>query len=291
MKQTIQIFLVLVLASQSLLVFGQNPAHEQWKADRKAELLGENGWVNLIGLLWIDQENNFLNQVSEDSLSISNKAGKKNIGSFHLVGDSVWFHFNPKVVKKSKPELLPKTLQFPVENYSQGGVYFHRWKWSVIKRGENFAVRLRDLEHPALEDFKEIPVYDFAQNWSIPAFFEPKFNQTIDIPNVLGQIVEWKVMGILKFEVDGVKQEVIAFEDGGKLFVIFADVTSGKETYPTGRYLHVNYPDRSGNTTIDFNFSYNPPCAFTAFATCPIPPKENRLNFKVEAGEKVPEGH
>lgn len=291
MKQIKNFSLLFVLVSLCFHVLGQNAPHEQWKVDRKAELLGENGWANLTGLLWIDQENIFLNQVSEDSLMISTEAGKKNIGSFQFAGDSVWFHFNPKMIKKSKLQLLPKTLQFPVENYSQGGVYFDRWKWTVIKRGDNFGMRLRDLRHPALEDFKAIPVYGYDDNWSIPAFFEPKFNQTIGIPNVLGQVIEWKVMGILKFEIQGEKQEVIALEDGGKLFVIFADETSGKETYPTGRYLHVNYPDRSGNTTIDFNYSYNPPCAFTAFATCPIPPKENRLNFSIEAGEKVPEGH
>lgn len=283
--------ILLVLLAQSFLTFGQNPDHDLWKTERKAELLGENGWLNLVGLLWINDEKAYLNQFSEDSLIISNEIGKKNIGSFQVIHDSVWFVFNPKLIKKTKLQLTPKTLQFPVENYSLRGVYFDRWKWTVIKRGDNFGVRLRDLKHPALEDFKEIPMYGYAQNWSIPAFFEPKFNQIIDIPNVLGQMIEWKVMGILKFEIEGEKQEVIALEDGGKLFVIFADETSGNETYPTGRYLHVKYPDRNGNTTIDFNYSYNPPCAFTAFATCPIPPKENRLNFKIEAGEKVPEGH
>lgn len=291
MKLKKSAFLVLLFILKIQLAIGQNAPHEQWKVDRKAELLGEKGWVNLTGLLWIDKENASLNQVSKDSLVISTEVGKKNIGSFQIVGDSVWFHFNPKMIKKSKLQLLPKTLQFPVDNYSQGGVYFDRWKWTVIKRGDNFGMRLRDLRHPALEDFKEIPVYGYDEKWSIPAFFEPKFNQTIDIPNVLGQVIEWKIMGILKFEIDGESQEVIALEDGGKLFVIFSDETSGKETYPTGRYLHVNYPDRSGNTTIDFNYSYNPPCAFTAFATCPIPPKENRLNFSIEAGEKVPEEH
>lgn len=283
--------ILLVLLAYSFLTFGQNSDHELWKADRKDELVGEDGWVNLAALYWIDEEKFYLNQCSGDSLIISNESGKKTIGSFLLLNDSVWFEFNPKVIKKTKLNLDPKTLQFPVEHYSQGGVYFDRWKWSVIKRGDNFAVRLRDLQHPALEDFKEIPTYGYDQNWSIPAFFQPKFNQTIAIPNVLGQVVEWKVMGILNFEIDGEKQEVIALEDGGKLFVIFSDETSGIETYPTGRYLHVDYPDRNGNTTIDFNYSYNPPCAFTAFATCPIPPKENRLNFKIEAGEKVPEDH
>jgi uncharacterized protein (DUF1684 family) len=80
-------------------------------------------------------------------------------------------------------------------------------------------------------------------------------------------------------------------DEAGKLFVIFSDETSGSETYPTGRYLYVNYPDKTGMTEIDFNFAYNPPCAFTAFATCPIPPKVNRLPLALRVGEKDPNGH
>lgn len=283
--------LLLVFLLQTFLSFGQNPAHEQWKVDRKAELLGENGWVNLVGLLWIDEEMTYLNQYSEDSLSVSKEAGKKNIGSFQFLNDSVWFTFNPKLAKKAKLSHSEKTLQFPVANYNEGGIYFDRWKWSVIKRGEKFALRLRDLDHPVLKDFKEIPVYDYDSTWRLDAFFEPKFNQTINIPNVLGQVIEWKVMGILRFKIQGQEQKLIALEDAGKLFVIFSDETNGNETYPSGRYLYVGFPDKTGNTFIDFNYAYNPPCAFTAFATCPIPPKENRLILSIYAGEKVPEEH
>lgn len=113
----------------------------------------------------------------------------------------------------------------------------------------------------------------------------------MSITNVLGQVIEWRVMGLLKFEIDGEMQELITLEDEGKLFVIFSDETNDRETYPSGRYLYVAFPDNKGNTIIDFNYAYNPPCAYTAFATCPIPPRENRLDFRIEAGEKVPLGH
>ena len=149
-------------------------------------------------------------------------------------------------------------------------------------------MRLRDLEHPALADFKPIPYFDYDSAFRVEALFIPKFNETMDIPNVLGQIVEWKVMGILKFELHGKAYELTALDEAGKFFVIFSDLTNESVTYPIGRYLYVNYPDKSGNTTLDFNFAYNPPCAFTAFATCPIPPKQNRLETTIAVGEKIP---
>lgn len=291
MKRNRYLILLSVFAFQSFLAFGQNPDFEAWKSTRNSELVAENGWVNLAGLLWIDEGKAYLNQFSKDSLTVSPEAGKENIGSFRFSNDSVWFVFNPKVAPNTKPNTSRETLQFPVENYGQGGVYFDRWKWTVINRGGQFALRLRDLEHPALAKFESIPTYDYDSTWRVGAFFEPRFNEFISITNVLGQVIEWRVMGILKFEIQGEKQQVIALEDEGKLFVIFSDQTNGTATYPSGRYLYVDFPDKNGRTRIDFNYAYNPPCAFTAFATCPIPPKENRLDFPIEVGEKEPAGH
>ncbi len=282
-------FLLIVFFLLNTLVFGQNENHELWKKSRETELLAEDGWINLAGLYWIDPENAFLNQFSKDSLMVSNRAGKKNIGTFQFINDSVYFFFNRKLAKKLKYQAPAITLQFPAESYATGGVYFDHWKWSVINRGGQFAMRLRDLEHPALAKFQAIPMYDYNPGLAVKAFFQPKFNETMDIPNVLGQIIQWKVMGILKFQLDGKDYELTTLDEAGKLFVIFSDLTNERETYPIGRYLYVNYPDRSGNTIVDFNYAYNPPCAFTAFATCPIPPKENRLNFSIEAGEKYPQ--
>lgn len=285
------VFILFLLLSMSKLSFAQKENFDQWKIEREKELLGENGWLNLAGLFWIDSEKPYLNQFSKDSLVISESPGKKNIGTFQFINDSVWFFFNRKLVKKTRLQPPGLTLQFPVETYTAGGVYFDHWKWTVINRGGQFAMRLRDLEHPALAKFQAIPTYDYNPEFSVKAFFQPKFNETMGIPNVLGQIIEWKVMGNLKFQLDGKEYELTALDEAGKLFVIFSDRTNEKDTYPTGRYLYVNYPDRNGNTRIDFNYSYNPPCAFTAFATCPIPPKVNRLEIAVAAGEKYPKAH
>lgn len=262
---------------------------ENWKADRRSELLAEDGWVNLIDLIWLDQEKSFLNQISRDSINISSIPTKKNIGTFQFTNDSIWFFFNSKISRKNKLQPPAKTLQFPTSDYSKGAVYYDRWKWTVIKRGEQFGMRLRDLQHPGIAGFSPIPYFEYDSAFAVEAFFLPKFNETMDIPNVLGQIIEWKVLGVLKFELKGKEYELTALDEAGKFFVIFSDLTNESETYPIGRYMYVNFPDRNGNTKVDFNFSYNPPCAFTAFATCPIPPKENRLMLDIRAGEKMPQ--
>lgn len=291
MKLSKRYLLLLLFFAQSFLTIAQNKDHEEWKVQRKEEILAEDGWVNLVGLFWIDRENAFLDQIEKDSLAISNQPSENTIGTFQIENDSVWFSFNPKLNEKNKDQSPGKTLQFPVESYGKGGIYYDRWKWTLINRGGQFAMRLRDLEHPGLSEFQPIPYFDYDSTLAIQATFVPKFNETINIPNVLGQLIEWKVMGILKFEIEGLMYELTAVDEAGKLFVIFSDLTNESETYPIGRYLYVGYPDRNGITQIDFNYSYNPPCAFTEFATCPIPPKVNRLEIAIRAGEKIPVGH
>lgn len=291
MKRIKGCLLFLAFLTQSHLIFGQNPDHEAWKIQREKELLAEDGWLNLAGFHWITEENAFLNKIDKDSLTVTNKAAKQTLGTFQVEHDSVWFTFHPRVRKKKKIESAGTTLQFPAKTYGTGAVYFERWKWTVINRGGQFAMRLRDLEHLGLTQFQPIPYFEYDSALSLEAVFIPRFNETINIPNVLGQVIEWKVMGILKFEIEGEKYQLTAVDEEGKLFVIFSDLTNETETYPTGRYLYVNYPNISGITRVDFNYEFNPPCAFTSFATCLIPPKVNRLEIAIKAGEKEPKGH
>ncbi|GMQ27436.1 DUF1684 domain-containing protein [Algoriphagus confluentis] len=285
MKKLLFTFLFVLFSS---LVIAQNPAHEAWKKQRESELLAEDGWLNLAGLIWIDENKSYLNAWSKDSLMVSEEPTAGNIGTFQWLGDSVWFLFNSKISPKPKSQ---KTLVYPLDYGKGGGAYFDHWKWTVIERGGNFALRLRDLTHPALRAFEPISVFDYDSAFRVNAFFRPSFNQTMEIPNVLGQVIEWKVMGILEFELEGKPRQLTVLDELGKFFVIFSDITNEQITYPTGRYLYVDYPDRSGNTIIDFNFAYNPPCAFTPYATCPIPPKVNRLELAIQAGEKLPKEH
>jgi uncharacterized protein (DUF1684 family) len=264
---------------------------EQWKIKRTAELTGEDGWLNLVGLFWMDAGSPFFEEINSTTLGFAEKAGSTTLGKFEFGQDSVWFvGMSSAIQEKNTVPPSNRILVFPME-YGSGGVYFKNWKWTILQRGGNYALRLRDLSHPNLKEFTPTPTFDYNSSFRFQAKLIPRFNQTMDIPNVLGQVITWKVIGVLQFEYEGKDFELLVLDELGKLFVIFSDETSAIETYPTGRYLYVNPPDAKGMTVLDFNYTYNPPCAYTEFATCPIPPKSNRLPFAIHAGEKMPTNH
>ena len=288
MKYSLILLSLFAFVSVSLAQEGE---FEQWKIKRTAELTGEDGWLNLVGLIWMEAHSPYLEELNASSLGFAEKSGSATLGKFDFGNDSVWFEPTELALQKnSNSPQSKRMLVYPIA-YGSGGVYYKDWKWTIIQRGGKYALRLRDLNHPNLKNFTPTPTFDYNSAYRFTAKLEPKFNQTIEIPNVLGQLITWKVVGLLQFEHEGQKFELLVLDELGKLFVIFSDGTSALQTYPTGRYLYVNPPDAKGITTLDFNYAYNPPCAYTEFATCPIPPKSNRLPIEVLAGEKMPEGH
>jgi uncharacterized protein len=170
---------------------------------------------------------------------------------------------------------------------SKDRVHVGRLNMQVILRGGKFGVRLRDPESEGRRRFHGIESYPAAESWRLTARFvsEPR---KIPILNVLGQTEDSDCPGYAAFQIHGREYRMypILEEPGAKeLFYIFRDLTSGKETYGAGRFLYSALPE-NGHVVLDFNKAYNPPCAFTPYATCPLPPRENRLNVRVEAGEK-----
>jgi hypothetical protein len=157
----------------------------------------------------------------------------------------------------------------------------------VIKRGDRVGVRIRDKASPVLASFKGIDEYPIQPEWRIVARFEPSKDKKIPIANIIGQVEDETSPGAVVFDWRGKTYRIDALEGGddGGLFLIFGDQTNGKETYGAGRFLDTEAP-KDGKVVVDFNTAYNPPCAFTAFATCPLPPAGNKLQLRVEAGEK-----
>ena len=148
-------------------------------------------------------------------------------------------------------------------------------------------MRFRNLKAKTLTEFKGIDRFPVLEKWRVKAKVIPQEQNPLMIMNVLGQNTAQKHGGQLVFEIDGKTYKLDAIDEGGKrLFVTFADATAGKTTYGAGRFIELERPNANGETYIDFNKAYNPPCAFTAFATCPLPPPQNRLNIEITAGEK-----
>ncbi len=166
-------------------------------------------------------------------------------------------------------------------------------RWNLIIRGDKYGIRFRDLESPLVKNFNGIERFPVNQYWKLTARFEP-YNppKKIFVPNVLGQIEEELSPGTVVFEKDGNTFRIDAIDEGERLFLIIADETSGVETYGGGRFMYVDKPDSTGKIILDFNKAYNPPCVFTKYATCPLPPEQNYLKLRITAGEKnYGEGH
>lgn len=268
---------------------------QEWKEQRLNSLKSENGWLNLVGLYWLEEgENPFGSSQANNIIFPAN--APEFIGSYSLyqdkisvrIEDDVNVYINDSILKEYDvlTDMDENTSLFKLESF----------RWYIIKRGEKYGIRLRDLNSPLVEEIKELPYFPVDVNWRVEAQFK-KFDspKEIAIPNVLGDIEYEKCYGELLFKIDGKEYSLMPLGDGvnGNLFLIFGDETSAEETYGAGRFLSVEKPDENGNTYIDFNKATNPPCAFTDYATCPLPPKENILPVRVTAGEKINEhfGH
>jgi len=158
----------------------------------------------------------------------------------------------------------------------------------VIERA-SFALRIKDSRAPTLLAFAGVDNYPIDADWRVDGRFLPVgADETIEIPNVQGQIERLPVAGIVEFELGGQNHRLLGLgqKDSDALWFLFADRTTGRETYGAGRYLYSDGGPRNGRLILDFNKAYNPPCAFTDYATCPLPPPQNRLDLAVTAGEK-----
>jgi hypothetical protein len=164
-----------------------------------------------------------------------------------------------------------------------GTLSFH-----VISRG-SYALRVKDTQAPVRLAFTGVEAYPIDAGWRFDARFvaaEP--GHTIEIGDVLGHITPMPVLGTVEFERDGLTHRLIGLAEEGadSLWFLFADRTTGHDTYGAGRFLYSDGMPEDGRVVVDFNKAYNPPCAFTDYSTCPLPPQENRLDFAVTAGEK-----
>jgi uncharacterized protein (DUF1684 family) len=161
--------------------------------------------------------------------------------------------------------------------------------WIAIRRGDRVALRVRDDDSQAYQVFPGIERYPVSTDWRITARWVPHAKK-VRVPNVLGTVTETDSPAALEFWIGGVKRtlDVVGEPEDGRYMLVFADATTGKETYGGGRYLWIDPPDARGRVVVDFNLAYNPPCVWTPYATCPLPTKDNRLDIAVEAGEKAP---
>jgi uncharacterized protein (DUF1684 family) len=245
---------------------------EEWRNHRRARLLADDGWLTLSGLYWLHE-------------------GKNDIAPLH----STFVLKNGHVTLDGKP-LLDDTDPKGPTVIRRGTTSFMVIKRGDVK-GDHYGIRAKDTASAARKNFKGLDYFPYNPALRVTAHFEP-YNppKKIPITNVLGMLTEETSPGALVFQLHGKTYRIDPIWDTSDpeprdLFIIFKDATSGKETYGAARYLYAKPADAHGNTVLDFNKSYNPPCVFTPYATCPLPPAQNRLPIRVDAGEKKYAGH
>jgi hypothetical protein len=286
---------ILVTAICGIAQAQDNPAYQQeienWHAQRINNLKAENGWLNLVGLYWLDEGKNSFGSSKENKVVFPVGTIAEKAGYFVRAGNTVKLvpaeHADIKINNKGvSGEVVIFNDSSRALAASSGDL-----RWTIIKRDNRIGVRLRNLKSATALNFKGVDRFTVYPFWKIAASLQKENHPgTILITNVLGQTNAQQSPGKLVFTVNGKPYSLDALEEGDELFVIFADSTSGNSTYPSGRFLSVKKPGSDGTTIIDFNKAYNPPCAFTDFATCPLPPKQNVLSLAVTAGEKY-SGH
>ncbi|MDQ3265869.1 MAG: DUF1684 domain-containing protein [Myxococcota bacterium] len=260
---------------------------QAWHDKRLKNLTAEEGWLSLVGLYWLEPGKNTAGS-AEDSQVVFPLNAPARLGTFTLENGKVRLEMAKGVAATLKGKqftggVLKSDLEGEADTVHVGSIRFH-----LIQRGEKFGIRAKDPQAKARAQFHGIPRYPVAARWKVEAkfvpFAEPK---KIAVPTVMGTVEELTAYGELVFSLDGQEHRLQPVQDtpAEKLFVIFADPTNKKDSYGAGRFLYAD-PPKNGKTTLDFNRSYNPPCAFSAFATCPLPPRENRLKVAIEAGEK-----
>jgi uncharacterized protein len=262
---------------------------EAWHEKQMVSLKSESGWLNLIGLFWLEEGENSFGSGADNDFKLANEAFPEDIGVFSLENGKVFFEPKTSGVTNEGAALEGKTLIFDPESKIMSKLSFESLHWVIIKRADVFGVRLRDYEADAISKFEGLDQYPIDLNWRIEAKFIPyESSKTIAITNVLGQTTPNPTPGYLEFQIKGktFTLDALEGEEDDELFMIFADETSGGETYGGGRYMYVKKPDVSGKVIIDFNKAYNPPCVYTPHATCPLPPRQNMLDVKITAGHK-----
>jgi len=261
----------------------------QWREAREERLRSETGWLTLAGLFWLRNGENTIGTDPASDIVLPAGPSKAGVLVFRdgqaalSLASGVTGRIGGQAV--TGPRALRSDASSRPDVLELGSVSLY-----VIRRGDRYGVRLKDKESKARREFTGLRWFDVREDYRIEAkWVSHPQPRPLQVPNVIGESSTMPSPGYAEFEIagqtvrlDGVLEDPTSLE----LFFILRDQTSGKETYGAGRFLYAGLP-RQGRVVLDFNKAYNPPCAFTPYATCPLPPRQNWLPVRLEAGEKA----
>lgn len=265
-----------------------------WQARRTESIGGTNGWTTLIGLHWLNEGDNTAGGNPTNQIVLGSSRLPSSVGVFRRQGRSVVFQAAQGVdVRVNGQAVSALTLISDADTNRPTRLEIGLVSIVVIQRGERTGLRVRDVESEVRRHFQGIRWFPYNPAWRLEGEFVPyPVARTLRVADVTGGVQEFVSPGELVFKVGGMEYRLSAAEepDEPEFFILFKDATSGASTYQAGRFLQVERPKQGNRVLIDFNRAYTPPCGYTAFATCPLPPRQNWLPLTIKAGELTPVG-
>lgn len=264
--------------------------NQAWRIQRHSELVQADGWTSLVGLHWITLKAHYLGSGSTSGLRLA--VGPPRMGLIQRNGNSV--DFTPEAGLDLRVDGKPLRGRITLRSDQQDAPTVITFDdgagaLSLLQRGNHLALRVRHADAASRQQFAGLQYWPADSRWAVTARFVPhQPSRTLQVVDMVGMNNVLANPGQVVFERDGRSYALEAIGNpDGSLLLIMADRTSGHGSYAAGRYLDAAVPDAQGQVVLDFNRAYNPPCAFTPYATCPLPPAENRLDLAIEAGEKA----
>ena len=278
--------LVIVSASN-----GEDPGYvdsvKSWQAEREENLQKDRSWLTVAGLYWLREGENWVGTATSNDFVLPEGSAPATVGVFKFHDRKATFHAEDGVTitRDGKP-IQPKQI-VELEMGEKHAIAINDLKMWLHYSGERLAIRLRDLNASYRKEFAGLDWFPVDPKFRVEATFTPHTEEKkVEMLNILGDIEVFEAAGYVDFELQGqnVRMEPMKAREG-TLWLIFRDGTSGKGSYQAARFLRTEPPE-NGKVVIDFNRAYNPPCAYNPHTTCPMPTKENRLEIRIEAGEK-----
>ncbi len=263
---------------------------ENWRVERDAGLKSDDGWLTVVGLSWLKEGDNSVGSGRDSAIPLDAGSAPARVGVFTFhVGVTT---FTPETGQQVRINGQAATRQvLRTDTARPDRIQAGTVTMFIIKRGDRYGVRIRDTNSKARRDFAGTRWFPLQPALKMTARFVPSDKPaSVMIANVLGDVSPWPSPGYVVFSLGGREYRLYPVVEGPaprQLFFIFKDATAGKDTYGGGRFLYTAMP-KDGTVVLDFNRAENPPCAYTAFATCPLPPKENVLPVRIDAGERYP---
>jgi uncharacterized protein len=261
---------------------------EDWRGQRLARLQADGGWLTLAGLFWLQPGVNAFGADKANPIVLPSSAAPPHAGSFRLEAGRVTLEVLPGVPITLAGQPVTRVIALRSDAAGEPDVIsLGPLTMQVIARGGRLGIRLKDLHSATRAQFKGLSWFPVRPEYRVSArFVAHAAPVSISLPTVIGGVETLPSPGSALFEIDGKPMRLDPVVETGdtQLFFVFRDSTSGRSTYGAGRFLYAD-PPRDGRVLLDFNKAYSPPCAFTPYATCPLPPPQNRLPIPIEAGE------